>query len=363
MGRGQSIANGKIAKFQASFGLDLIFRSFRSPVPLNIIRNHLFVQQSRIAIMAPLAAASESFAVLPVRIPSTSAYPHSPLHELRIRRNAPKIPSADDDRSLFIKNVPVDSTEGHFRALFAHLLGAGRFESIAFEDENKPVLALDPAQAARVNELARKRKRSDIEAEERQQEEDALQLPEIWTRRLQRSGSSAVAILADEKSVQLTLKSIAKLQKSRRYPVWGEGVPGNVSALGSQWITSHLRLSRVDKQDTKAAVHAFFTAFNRKEQEAIELAKRLRNEPDEDGFVTVTKGGRAAPASRKEAEKAKDRMVEKEAKKKSELKDFYRFQLRERRKDEQQALVKRFEEDRKRVSDMRQKRGKFRPET
>ena len=86
------------------------------------------------------------------------------------------------------------------------------------------------------------------------------------------------------------------------------------------------------------------------------------SEPDEDGFVTVTRGGRTAPARRDEAEEAKKRMLDKQEKKKTELSNFYRFQLRERQKAEQAELVKRFEEDRKKVDAMKEKRGKFRPE-
>lgn len=56
-------------------------------------------------------------------------------------------------------------------------------------------------------------------------------------------------------------------------------------------------------------------------------------------------------------------MLDKELKKKSETKDFYRFQLRERRKVEQAALLRRFQDDRRKVDAMREKRGKFRPET
>jgi ribosomal RNA-processing protein 7 len=37
--------------------------------------------------------------------------------------------------------------------------------------------------------------------------------------------------------------------------------------------------------------------------------------------------------------------------------------MRERRKAEQMALVRRFQEDKRKVDAMREKRGKFRPET
>lgn len=313
--------------------------------------------------MVPKDDSGDQFAVLPIQMPATSAFPGTALHELRIRRNAPKIPTANDSRSLFLKNVPADSTEPHFRAVFADLVGAGRFETITFDDEPTNSLTIDPAQATKVSGFARKRKRGDLEAEEREREEEAAQLPQIWSRRLQRSSSTAIVLLADEKSVQLVLKAIAKVRKTKKYPSWGANLADEVPTLGASWISSHLQLSRVDKVSTQSAVHAFFNAFNRKEKEAAELAKRLRNEPDEDGFVTVTRGGRAAPASRNEAEEAKRKMVERDTKKKSETQDFYRFQLRERRKAEQAALLRRFEEDKRKVNAMREKRGKFRPET
>lgn len=307
---------------------------------------------------------SDQFSILPIQLPPLPSYPVTATHEIRVRRNAPKIPTANDSRSLFLKNIPADSTEPHFRAVFAHLVGPGRFEGIQFADQvTSSALALDPARAATINGFAKKRKRDDVEQQERQQEEEAAQLPDIWTRRLRQSSSTAIVLLADEKSVQQVLKAIAKLHKTKKYPVWGQSLADEVPPLGSQWISSHLQLSRADKTATKKAVHAFFNTFNRKEKEAAELAKRLRNEPDEDGFVTVTRGSRAAPASRAEAEEAKRRMLERQTKRKDETTDFYRFQLRERRKKEQAALIKRFDEDRRKVMAMREKRGKFKPET
>ncbi|KAF7563075.1 hypothetical protein G7046_g1060 [Stylonectria norvegica] len=313
--------------------------------------------------MAPTQDASDQFAILRINIPSTPSFPETAIHEVRVRRNAPKIPTINDSRSLFLKNIPADSTEPHFRAVFTELVGAGRFEAITFEDETRKPLPIDPAQAIKITALARKRKRGEAEAEEREREEEAAQLPQIWSRRLQRSSSTAIVLLADDKSVQLVLKAITKAHKTKRYPSWGGIQADKVPSLGSSWIAAHLQMSRVDKPATQKSVHAFFNAFNLKEREAVELSKSLRNEPDEDGFVTVTRGGRAAPASRVEAEGAKRRMIDRDEKKKSETQDFYRFQLRERRKAEQAGLLMRFEEDKKKVNAMREKRGKFRPET
>jgi ribosomal RNA-processing protein 7 len=173
-----------------------------------------------------------------------------------------------------------------------------------------------------------------------------------------------VVVLVDEKSVEKVLKAVGKAAKSGKYPVWGAGVPEHAHTLGSKWLRAHYRLTYPDKSAVGAAVDAFFTVYNRREKEAAELARRLRNEPDEDGFVTVTRGGgRTAPAKREEAEEARLKMVERADKKREELSDFYRFQMRERKKEEQAELVKRFEEDRRRVEAMREKRGKFRPES
>jgi len=319
--------------------------------------------------MAPCPPTIGDFSVLPISIPPIASFPRSVLHYLYVRRNAPKIPTTNDSRSLFLTNVPVDTTELHLRGLFATLVGVGRFESVTFEDERREAHTAsdaEPAQAARLATYNKKRKRENEEAE-RAAEEAAARLPGTWTRPLRKSGSTAVVMLADEKSVEQVLKAIAKAHKSKKYPSWGGfeklGAGKAPPALGSAWLKAHNRMSYPDKDGLQASVDAFSTLFAKKEQEANDTAKRLRNEPDEDGFVTVTRGGRNAPASKNEAEEAKRKMLGREEKKNQELTNFYRFQLREKNKEDQADLIKRFDEDRKKVSEMREKRGKFVPET
>ncbi|KAK3945829.1 ribosomal RNA-processing protein 7-domain-containing protein [Diplogelasinospora grovesii] len=312
------------------------------------------------------------FSVLPVSIPPLPSFKHAAVHYLYVRRNAPKVPTALDSRSLFLTNVPVDSTDLHLRGLFASLVGAGRFESVSFADERAAAAAaaarepsadsLLPASAARLLRMSRKRKHT-ADEEERIEEELRSRLPDTWTRRVRKSGGTAVVVLADEKSVEQVLKAIAKTHKSKKYPTWGEGVEKKVPGLGSAWIKAHNRMCYPDKDMLQASVDAFSAVFARREAEAQELAKRLRNEPDEDGFVTVTRGGgRTAPASRNEAEEARKKMIQKAEKKKEELQNFYRFQLRERKKEQQQELVKQFEEDRRKIQELKERRGRFRPE-
>lgn len=167
------------------------------------------------------------------------------------------------------------------------------------------------------------------------------QLPQIWDREIHPSGSSAVAVFVDEKSAELVLKAVRKLHKSSKpeWPVWGANLTSKVPALGSARYASHHSLRYPDKLTLQSHVDAFMDAFNKKELKEQEEAKRRRNEPDEDGFVTVTRGGRTGPARMEEAERKRKELEEKEKREREERErsGFYRWQVRERRKGEMKA--------------------------
>ncbi|KAE9375507.1 hypothetical protein N431DRAFT_202238 [Stipitochalara longipes BDJ] len=304
------------------------------------------------------------YAILPISIPPTPAYPKHTTHTLYLRPHAPKIPTANDERSLFVVNVPIDSTVAHLRGVFASLIGAGRVEDVTFEHERKAVV---PSREVGVVGKANKKRKRGSESTENHEVAD---LPQIWSRELRQSGSTAVVVFVDAKSVELALKAVRKFHKSSKkekespWPVWGDGLEGKVPKLGSARYREHQKLRYPDATVLKMNVDAFMTEFNRKEEERMKKEKKMRNVPDEDGFVTVTRGGRTGPARSEEAEQKKREMEERERKKREELQSagFYRFQVREQRKAEQGELVRKFEEDRKRVGAMKEKRGRFRPE-
>jgi ribosomal RNA-processing protein 7 len=305
--------------------------------------------------MAKIPGSLGEYAILPITLPSTTAYPVKAVHHVYVKPHSPKIPTASDSRSLFLVNVPIDSTEAHWRSAFTSLLGAGRFEGIIFENErhSKPT----PVPEQQLVKGNKKRKRGEAPAVQ-----EDLRLPETWDRPLHRSGSTAVAVLADDKSVEIALKAIRKIHKTGEYPVWGAGVK-NVPAFGSARYMAHQKLTFPAEDVLQHNVDTFMGEFARREEEEARNAKRLRNVPDEDGFITVTRGGRAAPARMHDAEEARRKELEKEDEKRKAMGDFYRFQGRERRKEEQGELLKRFEEDRKRVEGMKtERRGRFRPE-
>ncbi|KAJ3268401.1 Ribosomal RNA-processing protein 7 [Terramyces sp. JEL0728] len=98
--------------------------------------------------------------------------------------------------------------------------------------------------------------------------------------------------------------------------------------------------------------------------ERIEKQRKLdsRNVTDEDGFVLVTrqgrknnidgKGGSQATITKQEAEKLKP--------KNHALQDFYRFQMRERKRNELAELRRKFELDKEKIEKMKQE-ARFKP--
>ncbi|KAM3074245.1 hypothetical protein ACMFMG_002933 [Clarireedia jacksonii] len=307
----------------------------------------------------------DNYTILPISIPSTPSFPTSTTTHLYLRPHAPKIPTENDSRSLFATNLPIDSTEPHIRSIITSLIGAGRVEEVRFEG-SKDEAPISEANSTLTAPSSKKRKR-----ETTAQQPLDTSLPSTRDRSLRQIGRTAIILLVDEKSVETLLKAVRKLSttkskssKDSKLPIWGSSTEGKVPSLGSARYASHQVLRFPSKTSIQQSVEAFMSNFNSAEEEEKRKRQRMRNVPDEDGFVTVVRGGRAGPARSAEAEEKRREMQEKEERKRKELEaaGFYRWQGRERRKKEMGELVRRFEEDRKRVEGMREKRGRFKPE-
>ena len=117
----------------------------------------------------------------------------------------------------------------------------------------------------------------------------------------------------------------------------------------------HNELTYPNKATLLESVNNYMTAFAEKEAAEVNAKKRQRQEVDADGFTTVTKGGRIAPGKQHVAKE----IAERQKAKQKDLQDFYRFQSRERRKQEAGELVRKFEQDKKKVMRMKERRGLF----
>lgn len=134
--------------------------------------------------------------------------------------------------------------------------------------------------------------------------------------------------------------------------------------LGGIGYRSHLTLRYPPPTHLLATTTAYLTQHDRLSTSRNRLLAASRAVPDEDGFITVTRGGgRTAPAARVEQAELKKVELEERKKKNGVKDDFYRFQNRERRKEEEMKLRRGFERDRRRVVEMRERRGVVRPET
>lgn len=339
---------------------------------------------------AKIVSEVQDFIVLPLHFPShTSQSNPNPKvsesttpHYLYLRPNVPRIPTDDTPRELFLVNVPVDATERSLRLLFAEHVGGGRVEGMEFEDTarvaNGRGRGIKAPAIVSEGKKGKKRKRgSDREgvAAAEVEGEEVGGLPETWDRALHRSGATAVVRFVDPTSAQLALRAARKAVKTGRRTPWTP-VPEN-PPLGEARYRAHHALRHPDPVVLQNSVDVYMAAFAAREAESARLLARQRMEPDADGFITVVRGGRNGPArSRPEGnEGADDRDEQVEggvaavgtAKRKKKGRGnaeegFYRFQVRERKKREHGELARRFEEDARRVEEMRRRRGRVKPE-
>lgn len=296
------------------------------------------------------------YTTLPLQLPPTSSFLTPATHYLYLRPHEPRIPDPDSSRSLFLVNVPVDTTEVHLRHLFGTQLSAGRVEHVNFEDV--PVKKRGVAAATESNLSHRSKKRKRVTADDLQSQLDEISLPSTWDRQLQKSGAHAIVLFADRPSMEASLKAAAKAARKGTSIIWGEGIATDrVPALGLQRYAAHEKLRYPDRVALLRTVNEFMTAFTQvSEARKREVARKVQ-EPDEDGFVTVTNGPKLNSVAREDELKE---LVERQKKKAEGLEDFYRFQSREKRKERQNQLLKRFDADKRKLQDIKSRRGKIR---
>lgn len=296
------------------------------------------------------------YTTLPLQLPPTSAYPKTATHYLYLRPHEPRIPDPDSPRSLFIVNIPVDTTEVHLRHLFGTQLAAGRVERVIFEDVPTNKRSVAAATQSSLSHRSKKRKR--VTADDLQSQLDSISFPSTWDRPLHKSGAHAIVIFADKPSMESSLKAAKKAAKRGTPIVWADGIPEDrAPALGLKRYQAHERLRYPDRAEFLRTVNDFMTVFEQVSEAKKREESRRLTEPDEDGFITVTHGPKLNSAAREDEVKE---LVERQKKKAEGLEDFYRFQSREKRKERQNELLKRFNEDKKKLQEMKNRRGKIR---
>jgi ribosomal RNA-processing protein 7 len=294
--------------------------------------------------MAPSMIAG--FLALPITLRSSIASSPDAIHYLYLKPHEPKDADEDAPRSLFLVNIPITTTPQHLKHLFATQLSGGRVEDVHFSEDSagRPGIAAGSS---------RSRKRKRLTAEEIEAGLDKHRLPQMSERDLHVSGSTAIVVFVDKPSMELSLKAARKAIKAGKEIVWSEGIEDQLFPLGLKRYQQANQLRYPSRRELLRCVDNYMTAFAQMEEARAQENAKKRQMPDEDGFITVVRGSKgglrtedAKGLDEKQRAKDEDRSVN----------DFYRFQMRERRKAEQEELLKKFGEDRTKVDAMRQKR-------
>lgn len=309
-------------------------------------------------IMKKVTVEVAGYTTLPLQLPSTSTFPTPATHYLYVRPHEPRIPDPDSARSLFIVNAPIDTTEIHLRHLFGTQLSAGRVQKVTFEDVPVKKAGIATATESNLSHRSNK-KRKRVTADDLQGALDDISPPSTWDRTLHKSGTHAIVLFADKPSMEASLKAVAKASRKGTPLIWGDGIPSNKAppALGLPRYLAHEQLRYPDRAELLRTVNDFMTTFEQVAEARKREEAKKAGEPDEDGFVTVTSGPKLNSVAREEEMKE---LVAKQKKKEEGLEDFYRFQSREKRKEKQQMLLRRFNEDRRKLQDLKMRRGKIR---
>lgn len=90
------------------------------------------------------------------------------------------------------------------------------------------------------------------------------------------------------------------------------------------------------------------------------MQEKSGDDADEEGWTLVTKKSRNPGLARKESVETKLNSKMAQKKKTKQLKNFYRFQIKESKMQHLAKLKEKFEEDKKRISAMKQNR-RFKP--
>lgn len=302
--------------------------------------------------MAEIAREVSGFVVLPIQFSSLPSFPESVTYYIYLRPDDPKLPTPESAQSLFLVNLPITATEQHLRHLFAVQLSAGRVKRVDFSDSASP--AHPPRENVPTAKHSKKRKRitsSELELELL----DNAPLPDTWDRNIHPSGSHAVVVFVDRPSMEASLKAAKKAAKLGTTSTWGEGIENRIQPLGMKRYEAHHALRYPSRRDLLSSVDSYMSAYGRMEEARSREEAKKRQQPDEEGFITVTKGARGGVVRKEDAKE----LGEKQKQKDKGIENFYRFQMRERRKEQQGELMRKFDEDKRRVEEMRKRRGRI----
>ncbi|KAK6458651.1 ribosomal RNA processing protein 7 [Scheffersomyces xylosifermentans] len=282
----------------------------------------------------------KGFYVLPVSSPK-SQVPHYIFFKKHDSKNSGS--STNNGRALFMCNLPVATSTASLKKFFQEVAIGATIESFV------PSLLNDCPLDVWVNLT---KLTSDLELNPellsaQNADEEAAKLPK----------NCGIVSFVDKSAFQLAFNSLKKLSASAKTTPW------TFPTFDSKYYLQRYQAKILDPEVLSESVSQALVDFDRAERESKEALQQQTQLVDEDGFTLVvgshrkTKAGimgKQKLAATVEVEKAQNKM------KKKEKEDFYRFQLRQRKKDEMNELLQKFKLDQEKVRMMKEKK-RFRP--
>lgn len=266
----------------------------------------------------------KGFQVLGVNLANTDSthYIYYKKHEVKGDKS--------DNRALFMVNLPISSNLQIIKKFFSQVALGATIESFDESLLNNSIEDVYINLSKLTSEL------------ELTTDDPRSRLPK----------NSAIVTFVDKSALNLALSSLKKITKS---------VPWPVSDYSSSYYYNKLKSKILDIESLSQDVSSSLIKFDQAEAKSIQALKAQTEMVDEDGFTLVvgphrkTKAGILGKQNFLKAQN--DQKISKDKKQKQ---DFYKFQLRQKKKEEMNDLLLKFKADQEKVRIMREKK-RFRP--
>lgn len=289
----------------------------------------------------------KGFMPLPITLPAAANLPES-THLCYIKPHMSRDPNeqADTTRSLFLINPLPLWTLDNVKKLFRQINTASHIEKILVRE------AVDLSRVSSLGSGVNYDLHINLSKLTNEEYGDELDENEKLP-----FGSSVITFL-DRDGLELFLSSVKKIKKTIKWDI-----SDSTAETGSAKYTQIPNLV-LDRKSLEKQVAQSLIDFQNREKKAEEEVQNMREIVDEDGFTLVVGSQKKTKSEilgsmKTLADLEKDSAHVKKMKKK-EKKDFYRFQIRERKKQEMNQLLSKFKEDQERVKLMKQRR-RFKP--
>jgi ribosomal RNA-processing protein 7 len=280
----------------------------------------------------------------------TTSYSSQATHYLYIRAHASRTASDDfpTDRTLFLVNVPPDSTERELTTLFS---ACGAIDRVKFggqetfpeleddftscDEEGEPTV--EENTIMQEDEDATKTSKN-LKRDKRQPLPRVIPLPTVALRHMRRTGGTAHIIFTSPKGLSAALSLPSTSEKTRlmwpKFKATSVAEPSGLAHYKAKYRALRPPLGTVrEHADSSMEVFEYRQALASKRNSKYKKGEAI---VDEDGFTLVTRGGAygrtlgggVRVASKKFVEESK---AQRKKKKTMSKEGFYAFQTREKR--------------------------------